>query len=726
MKKIFVLLVIASCFLFNGITLAQQMSGTYYVGQGYSTPNFATITEAFSNLNSRGVNGAVNLILKNPSSIPYNATNGETFPLSLDTILGASGINTITMKPDAGLTPIISGSSSSSIIKLKGTDYFTIDGSNSGGTDRSLSIENINTSSNTAVIWLSGTAVNAGANYNTIKNCIIKTGSITSTTYGIALSGASLSVNGYDNDYNKIQNNHIYKAYYGIYSFSNLSGTSDSLKIIGNVIGDSTGNTSNLITFRGVYLYNSPQAIIKQNSIKNIISLEGSWNSAFEIINSSYSIISENTIQNISSTGASAYGIFVNSSHFLSITKNSIQSVSSSSSYPPCGFYIYASSDVTIAENNIYNIVFSGNGSGQTAGIYFNTSSVMCINILVYNNKISNIISNAASCIVYGIYLNAKYTYIYNNYISELKAPIATNANAVIGLYVGGTSSYIYYNTIYLNATGGMTFGSSGIYQLNSTITDLRNNIIVNNSSPGTTSGKTVAFRWSSTYNSIFYSENSNNNCFYAGTPDISHLIFLDGTNSDQTITAFKTRVDPRDTASFSELPPFVNMSTSPYDLHLQTTIITKCESGGSIVSTPNIITDYDGNARYPNSGYPNNPNCPATAPDVGADEFAGINTVTGIAGNSSIVPKVYHLYQNYPNPFNPTTNIKFDVPKSGLIKIQIYDLTGKLIDVLVNREMEAGSYEVKWNGANYASGIYFYKFESVDYTKVERMVLVK
>jgi hypothetical protein len=755
MKKIYGFLGIALCFLFNGMaldvganenkftvgdvpdiiaqsgnnTILEQMSGIYYVGQGYSSPNFATITEAFLNLNSRGVNGAVYLILKNPSSVPYNTTNGETFPLSLDTIIGASSTNTITMKPDAGLTPIIMGSSTSSIIKLSGSDYFTIDGSNSGGTDRSLSIENTNTSTNSGTIWLSGTATGMGATYNTIKNCIIKTGMYSIGSYGIILCGSSFTGVGYDNDNNTIQNNYICKAYYGIYSNGCLASTSDSLKVVDNIIGDTLGNTSNYVWSKGISLYYSPQALIKQNAIQFMITdfSEYNWSCAIDINYSPYATITENTIQNINSVNASTCGIWLMYSHYSTVTKNTVKNLYSSSPYGVNGIAANRSSDITMSGNNISNIIFSGTENRPIAGIYLSSSGVMCNNMLVCDNKISNILSNAANCIVYGIYSEAKSEYIYNNYISEIKAPISTSSNGVIGISVAGTNAYIYYNTIYLNASGSSTFGSSGIYQLNSTIADLRNNIVVNNSTPGTMSGRTVAYRWSSTYNTIFYSENSNNNCYYAGIPDTSHLIFSDGIYSDQTITTFKTRVDPRDAVSFSELPPFVNVSSSPYDLHLQTTISTQCESGGIIVSFPiSIITDFDENARYPNPGYPDNPNYPATAPDVGADEFAGKPFVTGTLGNISLVPKVYQLYQNYPNPFNPTTNIKFDVPKSGLVKIKIFDLTGKLIDVLVNREIKAGSYEVKWNGTNYASGIYFYKFESVDYTKVERMVLIK
>ena len=99
---------------------------------------------------------------------------------------------------------------------------------------------------------------------------------------------------------------------------------------------------------------------------------------------------------------------------------------------------------------------------------------------------------------------------------------------------------------------------------------------------------------------------------------------------------------------------------------------------------------------------------------------------ITGEGVITVIVPKVYQLYQNYPNPFNPATTIKYDVPKAAIVKIRIYDITGREISTLVNQKMEAGSYEINWNANRYSSGIYFYKFETDEFTAVKRMVLLK
>jgi len=93
--------------------------------------------------------------------------------------------------------------------------------------------------------------------------------------------------------------------------------------------------------------------------------------------------------------------------------------------------------------------------------------------------------------------------------------------------------------------------------------------------------------------------------------------------------------------------------------------------------------------------------------------------------GNNKI-PSDFMLHQNFPNPFNPSTNIKFEIPKSSYVKLNIYDINGRLLEYLINEEMNPGVYEVIWNASNYSSGIYFYRFETENYTETKRMTLIK
>lgn len=102
------------------------------------------------------------------------------------------------------------------------------------------------------------------------------------------------------------------------------------------------------------------------------------------------------------------------------------------------------------------------------------------------------------------------------------------------------------------------------------------------------------------------------------------------------------------------------------------------------------------------------------------------LDYLTGTEGNSSEIPTVFKLYNNYPNPFNPSTSIKYDVPKNTFVNLSVYDILGRLVTNLVNRDMTAGRYDVVWDAKNYASGTYIYKLEAGDFSDVKKMILVK
>ena len=106
-------------------------------------------------------------------------------------------------------------------------------------------------------------------------------------------------------------------------------------------------------------------------------------------------------------------------------------------------------------------------------------------------------------------------------------------------------------------------------------------------------------------------------------------------------------------------------------------------------------------------------------------EEVVSDNLSEGNIINTEI-PKEFALQQNYPNPFNPSTSIKFDIPVLSNAKLAIYDITGRELAVLVNQELQPGSYEYKWNASQFASGIYFYRIKAGSFIHTKRMVLIK
>jgi hypothetical protein len=103
----------------------------------------------------------------------------------------------------------------------------------------------------------------------------------------------------------------------------------------------------------------------------------------------------------------------------------------------------------------------------------------------------------------------------------------------------------------------------------------------------------------------------------------------------------------------------------------------------------------------------------------------AGSPLPTYIEHNGTVA-NTFELYQNYPNPFNPTTNIKFNLPKSSVVNLSIYDVSGKLVGVILNEQKASGTYDITFNASYLSSGTYFYKITAGDFSSVKRMMLIK
>ncbi len=98
---------------------------------------------------------------------------------------------------------------------------------------------------------------------------------------------------------------------------------------------------------------------------------------------------------------------------------------------------------------------------------------------------------------------------------------------------------------------------------------------------------------------------------------------------------------------------------------------------------------------------------------------------ITGITSQSQI-PEGFSLKQNYPNPFNPNTKIEFSIAMASFVKMAVYDVTGKEVEVLVNENMNAGTFEVDFNASKLTSGVYFCKITAGAFTDVKKMILNK
>ena len=94
-------------------------------------------------------------------------------------------------------------------------------------------------------------------------------------------------------------------------------------------------------------------------------------------------------------------------------------------------------------------------------------------------------------------------------------------------------------------------------------------------------------------------------------------------------------------------------------------------------------------------------------------------------------IPRKFELSQNYPNPFNPSTTIKYSLPKRSDVRLNIYDILGRHVVMLVDGIKPAGEYEVAWDGTDenrqaVASGVYFYQLKIDGYGEAKKMLLLK
>jgi photosystem II stability/assembly factor-like uncharacterized protein len=93
---------------------------------------------------------------------------------------------------------------------------------------------------------------------------------------------------------------------------------------------------------------------------------------------------------------------------------------------------------------------------------------------------------------------------------------------------------------------------------------------------------------------------------------------------------------------------------------------------------------------------------------------------------NASVLPLNISLDPAYPNPFNPSTTITYSIPENGVVTLSVFNINGRLVDVLVSGKQEAGIHEIGFDGSNLTSGIYFYQLQSAETTLCKKMLLVK
>jgi beta-xylosidase len=105
-------------------------------------------------------------------------------------------------------------------------------------------------------------------------------------------------------------------------------------------------------------------------------------------------------------------------------------------------------------------------------------------------------------------------------------------------------------------------------------------------------------------------------------------------------------------------------------------------------------------------------------------------SALTGVARGEGLnfdnIPNKFFLGQNYPNPFNPETTIQFSIPKDSFVTLRLFDLLGKVVEVLLSEQLRAGNYRVSWNAQNLPSGIYFCQLKAGNFEDTKKLTLLR
>jgi hypothetical protein len=147
--------------------------------------------------------------------------------------------------------------------------------------------------------------------------------------------------------------------------------------------------------------------------------------------------------------------------------------------------------------------------------------------------------------------------------------------------------------------------------------------------------------------------------------------------------------------------------------------VVVEPDGGNSTITPESVLTDQDGTARFQIS----NSNEEIVEYSIKA---SGLELVRPVEIEFVFSEGQLTLGNNYPNPYNNQTLIPFVVPESGPVRLDIYNTSGVLIRTLVNENFPTGYYEVPFNGAGLASGVYFYRLITNQGVLIEKMLLAK
>ncbi|MBK7432586.1 MAG: hypothetical protein IPI66_00985 [Chitinophagaceae bacterium] len=566
----------------NSYTIgAGGLSGVVTIGAAGTYTSITGAGGLFAAINASGLSGnlTANILDASVTESGANALNQMAY--------GCGGPFTLLIKPNTGVTATLTGSLTSSLIKILSSNV-TIDGSNNGTASRDLTITN--TSVTTPTVLLLGSTGTVPINNITVKNSIIINGANTNTAVFVS-DGTTAGNAGYFNNIT-FQNNNVQRAYIGIYNIAvPVAGNGSGLLLTGNDLSTSGANSIRLVP---LYVQGADGATVSNNTLGNVANtadasnITGIW-FATATINST---ISGNTISGFSGTTSSPRGIVVTSgatNSNVNVIGNTITNLSSPSTGTTTGIFVFSTTGgVRIQQNNISNIKNS-NGTGFGSNGIQLGSTLTAAAIDVFNNYVSDIAANG-----------------FNG------TAVGDNGYGII--ITAGGGSNLYYNTVVMNTEQVSATGLPAALNVTSGVTtanslNIRNNIFSNTQTIGGQRYCVFSGAAASVYADINYND------YYFTGPNLGNI----GGTLRADLVAWQAGTT-KDAQSKSAQPIFV----SGTDFHLSNALGANWCLNGTGQTIATYTTDYDGDTR-------------GTPPDIGADEFTAVGDAVATPNNQTI-----------------------------------------------------------------------------------------
>ncbi|MDO7850023.1 hypothetical protein [Hymenobacter convexus] len=453
----------------------------------------------------------------------------------------------------------------------------------------------------------SGTSIAINITGNTIFNNSVANNTLNYGIYRSAATSASVTIGavGAGNAFRDNTFSATSPTIYGVHVVTQ-SPTTSPVALVANTISNNTHTSTGAPKFYGLYVGTG-------------------------VITATGNTIAGNSISNgTGSTPSVLYGYFSGGSATAeTVTGNTVTGNTLAGSNTITGLILQG---LTSSSTNGAKTFSQNTIGGNTLGAAGSTNSgeVRGISIAagtaanaIGGNKIYGNVAYGPNSRSVGIAVASGATHtLANNLIGGLSAPASADLNAVVGISTTAAAN-LYHNTIYLAGSSTATnSGSSGVYVgTTSNAVDLRNNLVVNTSTPGGTGVAAALRRLSGTTGTAptNLASTSNNNLYYAGTPSGTRLIYAEGTgtltNALPSLAAYQALVAARESNSLTGSVSFASVNGADGTfLHFAPGTPQPVESAGQVVAS--VGADFEGDARGP---YPNGAG--GTAPDIGADE---------------------------------------------------------------------------------------------------------